>query len=183
MDKLNTDEYIQALEIIKNSPKDRIGILGDLCGTGMGVATGYVASGAIASLFGVTTLFGSSTLASSLLGGIFVVSTPVGWLVGSTVAAGAIGYGITKLIRSGEKSDTIKEMNIRDLKSKINKKANEAKREKKDEVKYRKLIESLQLGVYNKKLSQKKSNELLNQIKGKRISIDYAFKTIQELLK
>jgi hypothetical protein len=38
-----------------------------------------------------------------------VTTTPIGWVVGCTVAAGAIGYGVTKMVQSGQKGDSSRE--------------------------------------------------------------------------
>lgn len=93
MKKLSIEEYIRALEKMKRSPRDRLGILGELGVTGMGVTTGIALSGTVAVAAGTATLAGSTTLAS-LLGGIFVTTTPVGWVVGSAVVCGSLAYAV-----------------------------------------------------------------------------------------
>lgn len=115
---LTKEEYIKALDKMKKSPKDRVGILGELGATGLGGIAGVGLAGAAASATGVATIFGSSTL-GSILGGVFVTTTPVGWVVGSVAVGGAVGYGISKLASSGGKSDAIKQMNIRELQERI----------------------------------------------------------------
>jgi len=90
--------------IIELKKKDKVGIAGEIVATTGGAISGIAASGAIASSAGATTLLGSTTLAS-IGGGVFVVSTPLGWVVGSALVAGSVGYGIAKLIRSGSKQD------------------------------------------------------------------------------
>lgn len=86
---------------------DKVGTAGEVIVTAGGAAAGAAAAGTIASAAGATTLLGSTTLAS-LGGGIFVVSTPLGWVVGSAVVVGAAGYGIAKLIRSGGEQDHVR---------------------------------------------------------------------------
>ena len=44
-----------------------------------------------------------------MLGGVFVTTTPVGWVLGSAVVMGAAGYGIAKLIRSGSEQDRVRQ--------------------------------------------------------------------------
>ncbi|MOA33218.1 hypothetical protein D3C78_1544960 [compost metagenome] len=61
---------------------------------------------------------GSGTLASAL-GGVFVTTTPVGWIVGAAAAAGLAGYGISKLIRSGARQDIIREKYIKSISKKL----------------------------------------------------------------
>lgn len=182
MGKLSNDQYIQALEKMKNSPRDRVGILGELGVTVIGAGAGVAASGAIATAVGASTLLGSSTM-GSLLGGIFVTTTPVGWVIGSAIGIGALAYGATKLVKSGGKSEAIKEMNIRELTEKISQKKRESEKTSVTEEKYKRLIESLQLLVINKRITQEKSNELLMNIENGRISADFAFNTIQGMLR
>ena len=102
----------KAIELLKG--RDRVGVAGELVGTGVAAAGGAAASGAIASAFGATTLLGSSTV-GSLLGGVFVASTPMGWVVGSALAAGAVGYGIARLCSSGGTQDQRRRQLIEEL--------------------------------------------------------------------
>jgi len=182
MAKLSNEEYVQALEKMKNSPRDRVGTVGEFVGTVIGVTGGGAASGKIAALFGANTLLGSSTLAK-LLGGIFVTTTPVGWIVGCAIGGGALAYGVSKLVRSGGKSDAKREMNIRELTDLIAKKKRESESTGVSEEKYKRLIESLQLLVINRRITQEKSEELLRDIKNGRISIDFAFNVIEGMLR
>ncbi|MCE2660397.1 MAG: hypothetical protein LW854_19485 [Rubrivivax sp.] len=84
--------------------RDRVGVSAEAAAVAGGAAAGVAASGAIAGAFGATTLLGSSTLASAL-GGVFVTTTPVGWVIGSAALMGAAGYGVARLIRSGAEQD------------------------------------------------------------------------------
>lgn len=179
--KSSVDEYIRALEKMKKSPRDRIGILGELGATGLGSVAGMGVAGATASAAGAATLFGSSTLAS-VLGGVFVTTTPVGWVVGSIALGGTVGYGISKLVSSGGKSDAIKNMNIRELKEKIVKLKNQSQYASKPNDKMSKIIEGIQLLIKNNKISQEESTGLLTGIEKGSITIDFAFNTIQEIL-
>ncbi|MBI5251287.1 MAG: ankyrin repeat domain-containing protein [Desulfomonile tiedjei] len=180
MPELTTDEYIQALEKMKQSPKDRIGILGSLGATGLGAAAGAAASGSIAAALGITTLLGSSTL-GSIVGGVLVTTTPVGWVIGSAAAAAAIGYGVSKLIRSGARADVIKEMNMNDLHEEIEKRIAAAEKTGVVEEKFKGLVESLQLLVRNNRISQSDCTELLAGVEGGFISYEYAFGTVEKL--
>lgn len=178
---LSVDEYIEALERMKRSPRDRIGILGELGATGLGGVAGAVIAGTVAAAAGATTLFGSSTLAS-MLGGILVTTTPVGWVVGGAVLGGAIGYGIAKLVRSGGECDAIRIMNMRELEVRIREKRKQAQLATKQEDKMIKIIEGIQLLVKNQKINQEDSIDLLAGIEKGNITVDYAFQTIQELI-
>lgn len=178
MRKLSVDEYVQALEKMKKSPKDRVGVLGELGVTGMGTAAGVALSGTIAGAAGAATLAGSTTLAS-LLGGIFVTTTPVGWVVGAAVAGGSLAYAAGKLIRSGEKCDTIKTLTIRELEQRIRQLRQEAQLSGTYDEKMPKLLTSIQYLVANFHITQEKSTELLAAIEKRQISIDEAFVLIQ----
>jgi len=178
--ELTTEEYIQALETMKQSPKDRVGMVAVLGGTGLGVIAGTAASGSIAAALGVTTLLGSSTL-GTVLGGVLVTTTPVGWVIGAAAAAGAIGYGISKLVRSGARADVIKEMNIKDLHAEIETRKSAVEKTGVAEEKYKGLVESLQLLVKNNRISQGDCTELLRGVQGGLISYEYAFGTFEKL--
>ncbi|HCF7393616.1 TPA: hypothetical protein NIJ95_003768 [Pseudomonas aeruginosa] len=95
----------QAIE--KMHGRDRLGLAGEHLAAAGGAAAGVAAAGSIASAAGATTLLGSTTLAS-MLGGVFVTTTPVGWVIGSAAVMGAAGYGIAKLVRSGSEQDRLR---------------------------------------------------------------------------
>ncbi|MEN5033732.1 hypothetical protein [Pseudomonas sp. TWI929] len=88
--------------------RDRVGIVGEGAVVAGSVAAGAAAAGTVATAAGATTLLGSTTLAGAL-GGVFVTTTPVGWVVGTAALAGMAGYGLVKLVRSGSKQDVVRE--------------------------------------------------------------------------
>jgi len=179
--ELSSEEYINALERMKKSPRDRIGILGEIGAAGLGTVAGSGVAGVIASTAGAATLLGSSTLAS-VMGGVFVTTTPVGWFVGSVVVGGAIGYSVSKLVRSGGKSDAVKKMNMRELSEKIQKLRNQTKDIKEHNDKMKKIIEGIQLLIKNQRINQEESTDLLTGIEKGNIPIDSAFDNIQVML-
>ena len=111
-----TDEIKEAIRKLEG--KDKVGVVGESLTTAVGAVAGLGAAGSLASAAGATTLLGSSSLASAL-GGVFVTATPVGWVVGSAVVAGAAGYGIAKLVRSGSQQDRAREDLIKRLKQRL----------------------------------------------------------------
>ncbi|EAQ96921.2 YcjF family protein [Congregibacter litoralis] len=86
--------------------------------TSLGVTGGVAASGSVAAAVGATTILGSSTLGGAL-GGIFIATTPIGWVVGAGLAGGALGYGATRLIRNGEVQDRAKKSIYERLKKRL----------------------------------------------------------------
>lgn len=179
--QLSVDEYINALERMKKSPRDRVGILGDLGTAGLGGLAGAGVAGTVASVAGASTLLGSTTVAS-VLGGVIVTTTPVGWVVGSVIVGGAIGYSVSKLVRSGGKSDAVRQMNIRELSERIQELRNRVKDNDKHNDKMKEILESLQLLVKNAKVSQEDSTGLLMSIEKGNITVDSAFDIIQAFL-
>ena len=93
--------------IEKLSSKDKVGVAGEHLAAVGGVAAGIAAAGTVAGAAGATTLLGSGALASAM-GGVFVTTTPVGWVIGSAALMGAAGYGIAKMIRSGSTQDQVR---------------------------------------------------------------------------
>ena len=93
--------------IKKLRARDTVGVSAEVLATAGGAAAGAAAAGTVASVAGASTLLGSSVLGSAF-GGIFVATTPVGWVVGSAVLVGAAGYGLTKLARSGAQQDRLR---------------------------------------------------------------------------
>ena len=181
MKKLTIDEYVRALEKMKQNPRDRVGILGELGVTGLGVTAGFVASGAVAATFGAATLAGSTTL-GSILGGIFVTTTPVGWIVGTAMAGGALAYTAGKLIRSGGKCDMLKKISIRELEQRINSMRREAQSTPAYDEKISKVITSIQYLISNSQMGQDKATEILEAIEKKRLSVDEAFELLQAIV-
>ncbi len=171
----SNEDYIRALEKLKG--RDRIGVFGELIGTGVGAASGVAASGAIAGAAGASTLFGSSTL-GSLLGGVFITSTPVGWVVGAAMAAAAIGYGITKAAHSGGKNDEIRTQ----LKTGIEQNQQQKQNIDKYRQQYDDFINKLQTAISTNAITQQKSNLILKLVESKTLQIDIAIQRIERMI-
>jgi len=99
------DKITAAIDKLRG--RDKSGVSAEGLGAIGGAAAGVAAAGTVAGLAGATTLLGSTGLAS-VFGGIFVVATPVGWVLGTALVAGAAGYGLTKLARSGANQDRVR---------------------------------------------------------------------------
>jgi hypothetical protein len=171
-----------ALEKMKNNPRDRIGILGELGVTGLGVTAGIALSGSIAAAAGGATLAGSTTSAS-ILGGIFVTTTPVGWIVGAALAGGSLAYAASQLVRSGGEFDVRKKITVRELEERIQTMRQEANGSTVHNEKMSKIITSIQYLVSNLYIEQDKATELLAAIEKKSISVDEAFELLEAIAK
>lgn len=182
MKTLCLDDYLKALDKMKRSQRDRIGTLGDLGVTGLGVAGGIAVSGASAAAVGVATLAGSTTLAS-IFGGFLVVTTPVGWVIGSAAVGGALAYGMAALVRSGGKYDTLKALNIRELELRVEQSRKKADRSALREPKLRQVITSVQCLVANGHMTQESATDFIGAVEKEHTSVDEAFDLIQALLK
>ena len=111
-----TDELNFVIGKLKG--KDKVGVAGEALAAVGGAAGGVAAAGTIASIAGASTLLGSSSLAG-VLGGTLVAATPVGWVIGSAIVAGAAGYGISKLVRSGSHQDQIRAQLIKKMEGRL----------------------------------------------------------------
>jgi hypothetical protein len=181
MKKLSLEEYVRALEKMKRSPRDRLGILGELGATGIGVTAGIAVSGAAAGVAGAATLAGSTTLAS-VLGGIFVTATPIGWVVGAAAAGGTLAYAATKAIRSGSKAEFLKIRTIREIEERIRSLRVAALNDDSGDKKIAEIITSVQILVANHRLTQEKGTEILAAVEAKQLSVTEAFDLLQALL-
>ncbi|MBK6348450.1 MAG: hypothetical protein IPF50_00915 [Proteobacteria bacterium] len=164
------DDYLAALEKMKKSRRDRIGVLGELGVTGIGAAAGWFAAAVIGAK--VITVFGI---------GITVAATPIGWVIGSAALAGGAAYGIAGLVRGGGKYDTLKELSIRELEQRIEQLSRASKRSLGREPKMKNLISSLQLLVANGRLSQDETTDLLAAVEKGHVTINVAFEQIKAL--
>lgn len=111
--EVSIEQYEKALQATKKP--DKVGVASKVAGTAAGGAAGYGLASTIAGWFGgnmVTTTAVSSWLSwvpmSVLkLTGLTVatVTTPVSWVIGSTLACAGIAFGMLKLARSGGTED------------------------------------------------------------------------------
>jgi hypothetical protein len=111
-----TDELNFVIGKLKG--KDKVGVAGEALAAVGGAAVGIAAASTLASVAGASTLLGSSSLVG-VLGGTLVAATPVGWVIGSAIVAGAAGYGISKLVRSGSHQDQIRVQLIKKMEGRL----------------------------------------------------------------
>jgi hypothetical protein len=99
-------ELVQIIKKLKSNA--RADVAGQVGGTVAGAAGGAAAAGVVASAAGTSTILGSTVLGSAL-GGIFVASTPVGWIVGCAIAGAAGVYALSRITRSGGRTEQFRE--------------------------------------------------------------------------
>jgi hypothetical protein len=166
-------KYTKALEKLEKNPKDRIGILGDIGIVGIGASGGAAAASTVASIFGATTLLGSKTL-GSLLGGVFVTTTPVGWVIGTVAVGGMAAYGISRLIKSSGAT----EQRIKDMIEKLKKEVEKEKNLKKTNYEKISSISKIYRQLFELELIDEDIVKmLLQQIADGTIDFDFAYKT------
>jgi len=169
------EEYLKALRKLKG--RDRVGLAGEVAATGVGVAAGAAGSTAIAGAFGASTLLGSSTL-GSLVGGVFVTTTPIGWVIGSALAAGAIGYGISKACSSGGSNDQIRRETARAVRTRL---------QACEEVEMAKLcyddfIDALDMAMSTGVLDPEKSDKLIRLVDEEKMDVQTATKRVTAMI-
>lgn len=172
---MDAEKYVLALEKLKG--RDRVGIAGEIAATGIGTAAGFAASASVASAFSATTLLGSSTLAS-VLGGVFVTTTPVGWVIGSAVAAGAVGYGLAKLCCSGGKQDEVRRQATEEMRRRVDQEPSAGS----DQCQYDDFITGLQQAVLSRALEPQTADRLIGLVDSSKLSRDVALARVKALL-
>lgn len=177
---LNKQDYINALKKLEKSPNDRIGTLGEIGVAATGAVAGGLAAGTLASAFGLTTLLGSTTLAS-FGAGVFVVSNPVGWAFGTAAAGAAAAYGISRFVKSGGVSDERKYQSIKDIQEKIAEyEANATKLEPDERI--GQLAGAFSLILENDFITQEEVTSIIQGVENGTINIDAAFLIVNSLL-
>jgi hypothetical protein len=152
--------------------KDKVGVAGEGAAVVGGVLAGTAAAGTIAGAAGATTLLGSSTLAG-LLGGVFVTTTPVGWVIGSAALAGAAGYGIAKLIRSGSEQDVVRKELIEQLNQRLTKLTETEKGQSEYIIELNQIIT---ICIAAEVITEDKAEQLVSLVETGKLPADFALK-------
>lgn len=95
--KPTKEQLIRMIDELEKNPDDKGRILGDIGITVFGVVSGAFAAGTLASAVGATSVWGL-TAAASWLGLTAVSATPVGWIIGTAVAGGALAYSVSRIV-------------------------------------------------------------------------------------
>lgn len=180
MNTLSKQDYIKALKKLEKSPSDRIGTLGTLGVVVTGASAGALGATGLASAFGISTLLGSTTLAS-VAGGIFIVSNPVGWALGTATAGAVAAYGISKLVSSGGAQDEKKQTAIKELRNQI---ANYNKKVKTttDTNKIGQVAGAFALLLENDLMEEQKVTKILEGVESGEINAEYALSIAQSII-
>jgi hypothetical protein len=104
IEKITKKQLVRMISELEKSPNDKVRILGQTGITLVGAGLGAAAAGTIAGMAGATSIWGATTLAG-WAGVTVAAATPVGWVVGCAAAAGALVYGVSRIIRGGTLSE------------------------------------------------------------------------------
>ncbi|MBF0282537.1 MAG: hypothetical protein HQM07_08255 [Zetaproteobacteria bacterium] len=172
--KTEEEKINNAINKLKN--RDKVGVTGEILGVVGGAAAGAAAAGTVAAAAGATTILGSTTL-GSVLGGVFIASTPVGWVIGSAAAAAALGYGITKLVHSGGKHDQVRN----DIVTRLNNKIDNIIKAKTSANQLNELKILLPVAIENKLITEEQTDRMINLINSNKLDIEIALNRIKSL--
>jgi len=180
MSTLSQQDYIKALKKLEKSPSDRVATLGTLGVVATGAGAGALGATGLASVFGISTLLGSSTLAS-LAGGVFVVSNPVGWAFGTAAAGAAAAYGISKLVSNGAKHEEKKQADIKAIKAKLDNYNKEIKKTSEPD-KIGQVAGAFALLLENDLMEDQKVTAILTGVESGEINAEYALSIAQSII-
>lgn len=161
----------------KAQGRDISGIAGETITTTAATAGGFAAAPSIAGIAGATstTLFGSTTLGTIL--GVGTVVTPIGWIVGSAVAAGALGYGVCQLVKSGAKNDKIREDVIKDIDSRLHAQSSNSSHT------FEQLEVAVKLATHKGCLGEEKGKQIISLAQSGSIPINIAIERVNLLFR
>jgi hypothetical protein len=171
----SADDIATTIEKLKGH--DKVGNAGEAIATAGGVAAGATAAGAIAGAVGATTFLGSTTL-GGLVGGVLVVSTPVGWVIGCAVAGGAAAYGISRMIRSGGRQDEVRNA----IRRRLLKRLNDLRSKRGDESAIQQLRPAMTVAINQGVLSDANATRMLSLVEDGSLPAQLALERIRGLL-
>lgn len=156
--------------------RDRVGVVGEGAVVAGSTVAGAALSGVAAGAVGATSLLGSTSLAG-LLGGVFVTTTPVGWVIGSAAIAGAAGYGVVKLIRSGSQQDRVRAEISKKLRVRLAEKAEAPSVGERDE-----LVRLTGMATDSEMLSLQSAAKMIGLVDAGALSLDLALQRTRALV-
>lgn len=174
-------DYEDAIEILDNSPKDRIGTLGKAALAVIGAVAGGAAATATTTALGVTSI-PIATTAAGWFGVTLVAATPIGWVAGMAVATGGAVFVASKFFKNGIIGDENKAEMIRKLREAIEKLNKEANRTSDIDEKYSKLEAMYLLLINEKEVDEDKAKGVLEGVKSGSINYDFAYSNCIKML-
>lgn len=88
------------IDDLEKHPHDKVRILAESGVTVIAAGLGAAGAGTLATAAGAKSIFAVSAVAS-WMGITVALSTPVGWIVGTSVVSAATAYGIVRVLRNG----------------------------------------------------------------------------------
>ena len=178
---LTKEQILKAIEELAKNPDDKLGILADIgigvVGAGAGAgAAGTVAAAAGATAIPIVTTVGS-WLGLSLLG-----ATPVGWVVGTAAAGGAIAYGVSRLTRGGGYNEAKQAEILKQLKEQLREVETKERASKLGESDKTKFIVSLKEPVRLNLISPKEAQDLMRAVETGQIPIKEAINMVKAIV-
>lgn len=155
---------------------DKVEVTAHVVQGAVGVAAGLAVADVVAKMAGVATVMGSAKLAT-LLGGAFAV-TPVGWVVGSGVVAGAIAVGLGAALTNGAKNTERRKRLIKELND-LDARAHEAIQPNAIETVRERLQRAVNAGVLDESLADR----MMRLVEQGKLKVSVAMLRIDDLLK
>ncbi len=169
-------EPVQKSAQEKLEGSDRVEVAAHVVQGAVGVAAGVAVSGVVAKMAGVATVMGSTKLAA-LVGGAFIV-TPVGWVIGSGVVAGAIAVGLGTALSNGVKNTERRKRLIQDLNN-LDAQSGRMARPASKEV----LKERLELAVKSGLVDELLAQRTVQLVEQGKLSVSIAMMRVDDVLK
>jgi hypothetical protein len=169
------------IDDLKKNQHDKIRILGDTGITVIGAGLGAAAAGTLASVAGVTSVLGLTTVAS-WLGVTAVAATPIGWIIGSAAAAGAAAYGVSRIIHGGGLSEGRRLELLQKFREEANNMESKERLESITAVDRTQFILFMREPIDKNLISPDKAKKLIKFVEEGRIPLSQAYSLIHDLL-
>ena len=179
--KVTKEQILKAIEQLEKNPNDKMGILGDIGIVGVGAVLGAGAAGTVAAAAGATAIPIVTTV-GSWLGLSLLGATPVGWVVGTAAAGGAIAYGVSRLTRGGGYNEAKQAEILKQLKEQLREVETKERASKLGESDKTKFIVSLKEPVRLNLISPKEAQDLMRAVETGQIPIKEAINMVKAIV-
>ena len=178
---ISKKQLLKVIDDLEARPWDRVRILGDLGIVSMGVGMGAAAAGTVAFLAGATT-YPALTAAASWFGVSVVAATPVGWIVGTAVAGGALAYGFSRLIHDGGLSEGRKRELLQVYKERLQEVQRRERSQEITALDRNRFIASLREMIAKDAITPKQAFDLISAVERGAMPLSQAFALVTDLL-